>query len=139
MVEVLQKSIGDVFKESLGIEIEHCKHRPKQKGYVSKICFSYADKRGYAILWVQEPTLKKVSEILLFEKNPDDETLKDLVSELANFIVGHAKMIASDKGLKCSIETPVFEGIKSLEESLKTFLYKIEGRCLAMQIKGIDG
>jgi len=139
VVEILQKSIHDVFKDSLGIEIEYCKHRPRQKGYVAKIEFSYLNESGYAYLWIQRPTIKTVSEILLFEKNPDDEAIEDLVAELANFIVGHSKMLASDKGLECSIETPVFEGVKTLEDGLKTFLYKVGNRCLAIQIKGVDG
>ncbi len=140
MNDLLKKSIAEVFWQHLGIELQQCKSRPRQNGYRAQIPFCMdSDGSSTATVWVQRQTLKKVSEILLFDDDPDEETLKDLTSELANFIVGHAKMLASDKSLKCKIETPKFAGIGPLERGGTTYLYKIDNRCIALQVKGSDG
>ncbi len=140
MRDLLQTSMKEVFEQHLGIELQQCRSRPKQEGYKARIRFSdEKDGDSIATIWLQRHTLKKVSEILLFETDPDEDTLKDLTSELANFIVGHAKMLASDKNMKCKIETPEFVGIGTLAKGSITHLYKMENRCIALQIKGENG
>ncbi len=128
--------MAEVFEQHLGMKLQPCRSRPRQDGYRAQIPFS-SEKEGDSIatVWFQKPTLKRVSAILLFENDPDEETLEDLTSELANFIVGHAKMLASDRSLDCKIETPRFIGIGPLIENGLTHLYKTENRCIALQIK----
>ncbi len=129
--------MAEVFDHHLGMKLLPCRSRPKQSGYTAHIPFS-AEETGDAVatVWIQRATLKKVSQILLFESDPDEETLEDLTAELANFIVGHAKMLASDRNLPCQMKTPEFVGIMPLQKSGKTLLYKAENRCVALQIKG---
>ncbi len=131
--------MSEVFEQHFGMKLVPCKSRPTRSGYRAEIPFS-CDKEGHrvATLWLQKPTLKKVSALLLFENDPDEETLEDLASELANFIVGHAKMLASDRSIPCTIATPEFAGIGPLQSGCETLLFKTENRCIALQIKGID-
>ncbi len=129
--------MAEVFEQHLGMKLAPCRSRPRQSGYTAHIPFSTEEGGdSVATVWVQKPTLKKVSRILLFENDPDEETLEDLAAELANFIVGHAKMLASDRNLPCRIETPEFAGIMPLQKGGSTLLYKAENRCIALQIKG---
>lgn len=139
MTDILKSSIEEVFQQHLGIKLSSCRSFPKQSGYTAKIDFQSGKKRATATVWVQKHTLKKVSEVLLFEENPDEETLKDLTSELANFIVGYAKMAASDCNMEFKIGTPRYAGVVPLQKGLPTFLYKIGNRCIAMQIKEKNG
>ncbi len=131
--------MSEVFEHHFGMELAPCKSRPAQNGYRAKIPF-ICDTNGHSVatLWLQKPTLRKLSQILLFENDPDEETLEDLTSELANFIVGHAKMLASDRSMPCTISTPEFAGTGPLQNGCETLLFKTENRCIALQIKGKD-
>ncbi len=139
MTDLLRTSMSEVFEQHFGMRLVPCKNRPARSGYRAAIPFS-CEREGHmvATLWLQKPTLKKVSSILLFENDPDEDALEDLTSELANFIVGHAKMIASDRGIPCTIATPRFDGIGHLRSGCETLLFKTENRCIALQIKGDD-
>lgn len=62
-------------------------------------------------VYIGEQSLKKMSELFLFIDDPDDETKQDLVCEIANVIVGRAKVEASEKlGYKFDISTPKYIG-----------------------------
>ncbi|NPA30317.1 MAG: chemotaxis protein CheX [Epsilonproteobacteria bacterium] len=139
MTELFGQSVEEVFRQHLGIQTQPCKSRPKGKGYMAAIPFSYEGRAQEAILWIQAKTLKKTAEVLLFEENPDEETLKDLCAELANFVVGHAKMAASDRQIACEMGTPRFLGHGPLPAGTRRLLFKIEGRCMALTLKGSDG
>ena len=139
MIDLLEKSVEDVFRQTFGMEPFPCKSFPKGEGYEARIPVYDGTKEYAAYVWIQKPTLKKIAQTLLFEENPDEETLSDLVSETANFVVGHAKMIASDRKLSYRIETPVFEGKKSLNRRTTTLLWNVENRCMAVQIEAKDG
>ncbi|BDY12314.1 hypothetical protein HCR_06260 [Hydrogenimonas cancrithermarum] len=139
MNELLQTAMMEVFSQTFGLELQPCEAPPAEDGYTAEIPFSDGRESFSAAVWVQKPILRRLANLLLFEEDPDEETLRDLTSELANFIVGHAKMAASDKNLPYSIETPRFSGIKPLEQSDRTLLYEFENQCVALQIKGLNG
>jgi hypothetical protein len=80
-----------------------------------------------------------MSKILLEEEDPDHATLEDMTSELANFIVGHAKMVASEKATPYRMGTPSFGGIGPIETEGETFLFKVDDHCFAVSVKVIDG
>ncbi len=140
VIDLFRTSITEVFEQHLGMKLSPCRNFPMQNGYKAQIPFSNRDENSFlATVWIQKSTLKKVSKILLFENEPDEKTLKDLTAELANFIVGHAKMLASDRNLSYKIETPEFIGIGPLQKKSHTLLYKIGNRCIALQIKEQNG
>ncbi len=134
---LLNVSMHHVFENEFGLKLEECKNIPNHSAYTATIPYRSYSKEQIATIWVQKPTLKKLSNILLFDDNPDEETLEDLTKELANFIVGHAKMLAHNQDLDYDIKTPKFAGINRLEPKIETLLFKIDNRCIAIQTKEI--
>ncbi len=55
------------------------------------------------------PLLSQITELFLGEENPDEDTLKEMLLETTNMIVGSAKVLAEDSGDAFSIETPLIE------------------------------
>ena len=47
-----------------------------------------------------------MAQILLCEETPDEQTLKDLSCEIANLVVGSAKVIAANANRHFDITTP---------------------------------
>ena len=139
MRELFKTSIEEVFNANLGMKAEPCKSRPRGEGYLAQIPFSDGERSFVAEVWVQKKTLEKMAGVLLFDDAPDAQTLEDLVSELGNFIVGHAKMVASDRNLPYKMGTPRFVGVGPLPAGKKPLLYKVEGRCVAIFLKDADG
>jgi hypothetical protein len=135
---LLNTSMHHVFENEFGLKLEQCKNIPKHPAYTATIPYRTDSNNRIATIWVQKPTLKKLSNILLFEDNPDEDTLEDLTKELANFIVGHAKMLAHNQDLDYDIKTPKFTGIKVLEPKIETLLFKIDNRCIAIQTKDTE-
>ena len=139
VIDLFRTSIEEVFSQNFGLETKPCETFPKKEGYTASIPFSDGTTDFEAEVWIDEPALKEMANILLFEENPDPETLEDLTSEVANFIVGHAKMVASDRNLPYRMETPVFTGRRSLEKRGETLLYSVDDRCIAIQLKERNG
>lgn len=138
MNNLLNISMHHVFENEFGLKLQSCNNRPNHAAFTATIPYKSNQKEKIATIWVQKPTLKKLSNILLFEEDPDEDTLEDLTKELANFIVGHAKMIAHNQDLDYDIETPKFAGFNRLDPNIETLLYKIDNRCIAIQTKDLD-
>jgi len=135
---LLNLSMHHVFENEFGLKLDQCKNIPEHPAYTATIPYKSNSKDRIATIWVQKPTLKKLSNILLFEENPDEDTLEDLTRELANFIVGHAKMLAHNQDLDYDIKTPKFAGINKLDHKIETLLFKIDNHCIAIQTKEIE-
>ncbi|WP_353663022.1 chemotaxis protein CheX [Hydrogenimonas sp. SS33] len=138
MVDLFKSSMEEVFNRSFGLNVEPDESKPLPSGYAAEIPFSDGRRTYRATVWLERPVLEKLAEILLCENDPDEETLRDLTSEVANFIVGHAKMEASDRKLPYEMETPRFTGIEPLHPTDHTLHYRIDGRNVALQLKETD-
>ncbi len=125
----------EVFRETFGEAPRECADLPRVEGYMAQIPFEEGEKAYMARVWVEKPALRRLADLLLFDDDPDHETMEDLTAELANFIVGRAKMVASDRALPYRMGTPRYEGLGRLEEAEGTILYDVEGHCIALQIK----
>jgi hypothetical protein len=139
VIELFRTSVEEVFSDSFGLETEPCESLPKEKGFTAQIPFSDGSRDFIAHIWIEEAALKRLAGILLFDEDPDRETLEDLTAELANFIVGHAKMVASDRDLPYRMQTPAYTGEAPLESGENTLMFKVGGRCVAVQIKESHG
>jgi len=126
-----------VFENEFGLKLDRCKNIPRHFAYTATIPYRSDLKDRIATIWIQKPTLKILSNILLFEENPDEETLEDLAKELANLIVGHAKMLAHNQDLDYDIQTPKFAGINKLNPKIETLPYKINNRCIVIQTEEV--
>lgn len=63
-------------------------------------------------IYIADKSLTKMALLFLNEDLPDMETKTDLIKEIANLIVGKAKVVAQSDGLIFDISTPSFEGDK---------------------------
>ena len=61
-------------------------------------------------VYVRPHSLKKMAHLFLLEESPDPETLEDLIQEVANIIVGRAKVDAAANDLHFDIGTPRYLG-----------------------------
>lgn len=96
-------------------------------GYCSKISTSEANFFFYTDL----EFLHFLSNAILFESNPQKEDLYDLCNELANLVIGKAKVLYSQKNIQTTLSTPSFLGEKSSAPSrLEGIHFAIEkGKC----------
>ena len=120
-IEVLQESINKTPKDSI---------LPIKKGYLTKISMlknGAVDKDVFLLF--DKAFLKIVAKAMLEEDNPDKATLEDMAKELANLIVGHAKVLAKgDKGFNISV--PSYLGYKLIKDYDSGLHFKLgRGHC----------
>ena len=71
-------------------------------------------------LVMSEPLLKEVCSVLLFEDDPDEGTIKDMAMEVANQIIGNAKvLVESVKQEELLLSIPKIEENIKLEDVIK--------------------
>jgi len=128
------------FNNILGLDILECKTDSYKNFLYSKISI-YADEIKYDILFfLKKETIKLISNILLFEENPDEQTMIDILKEVANLIGGTAKTLIedSDEDLEYKLSTPEYLGsindIKALNLD-KKFAKKVKNRCFVIAIE----
>ncbi|HIV49155.1 chemotaxis protein CheX [uncultured Helicobacter sp.] len=120
-LEVVQESINKLPKDSI---------LPIKKGYLTKISMLKGDVIDKDVfLLFDKAFLKIVAKALLEDTNPDKATLEDMAKELANLIVGHAKVIA--KGNKSfNISVPSYLGYKLIKDYDSGLHFKLgRGHC----------
>lgn len=120
-IEVLQESINKLPKDSI---------LPIKKGYLTKISMlkgTEIDKDVFLLF--DKAFLKIIVKSMLQEDDPDKATLEDMAKELANLVVGHAKVLAKgDKGFNISV--PSYVGYKLLKDYDSGLHFKLgKGHC----------
>ena len=112
MKEYIEKSVGNFFKENLAFETCAKDDIDLQSVYISKISLNYSDKDENFYLILDSKLAKEISSVMLFDDDPDIDTIKDLVNETANLIIGNLKMvICEDKGVDdIELSTPKYIG-----------------------------
>ena len=103
-LEILKKSFLEVM-QTLNASL-HPHPTPLTQGYLASIKLN--DTTIYIL--ASTPLLTLLAQNLLFEDNPDAATLQDMTKELANLIVGKAKVLSQASGQAASISTPLFCG-----------------------------
>jgi hypothetical protein len=104
MIEIIKKSVKN-YLESLEADFNECQDK-NINGYVSKIEIS-GDKNADIYLVVPRKKLEYISEYWFGDQNFEE---KDLTNEIANLIIGNAKIISSEKDINFNISTPEFLG-----------------------------
>jgi CheY-specific phosphatase CheX len=92
---------------------------PKTKTLIAYIDIEANDSKKYRVYIATEHGFaQRVSKIYLEEDESDEETLIDMVLELANLIIGSAKVLAESEGKNpFSISTPNFEKVDMFDFS----------------------
>ena len=122
-IEVVQGSISQTPKDSI---------LPLKKGYLTKI--SLLEKQGTArevFLLFDKAFLRIFCIQLLDDNNPNTETLEDIAKEIANLVVGHAKVIgANENRQRFDISVPTYVGYKLLKDYDSGLHFKLKnGHC----------
>ncbi|MDR0747340.1 MAG: chemotaxis protein CheX [Helicobacteraceae bacterium] len=119
--------------ETLGIESELSKNDWEAAFWSASIPIG-GNMRAY--LYIPKPTLERMALLFLNEESPQDDVLRDLVMEVANLIVGKAKVIAQKNDLFFNISTPNFEGSDiNLKRRSKHIYFKFGEDGLAISVK----
>jgi len=120
---------ADNFAKSLGLSFDKCKDEVKE-GFVSKIEIN-GDLNFDVYILIPKKTLDLVS-ISLF--GDDDYDLADLTNEIANLIIGNAKVVAGEEGVSFNISTPEFLDKEKIDYDKKVDL-SINNECFAILFK----
>lgn len=90
---------------------------PEMRMFIAYINIVENDNTHKVYIAASKGVLQTLCEIFLFEEECDEETLKDMLLETANMIVGSAKVIAQDENMakKFDIRTPKFLDIKDFD------------------------
>ena len=114
------------FVHSVGGNFGKCNNPPKE-GYVSKIEIDGDIKKSIYIL-VPRETLDTLSMLLFGEKEYD---LQGLINEMANLIVGNAKVVAAEENVHFNISIPEFLDVKNVKYE-KREDYSIDNECFSI-------
>jgi len=127
------------FRDILSLDIKRCKNTKAKDLFCSQINFFKADRKLTFNFYFKKETLKNISEIFLFERELDEKSMKDLTNEIANLIIGSAKVLAEDEDEKSrfKISTPKFMGIAKASDIdfANAQLFKIKNRCFIIEMK----
>ena len=117
------------FAKSIGAEINHCNEKVED-GFISQIDIR-GDENLDIYLVLPKDVLDTVSELLFGDTDYD---IEDLAKEIANLIVGNAKVLASEENIHFNISTPKFHNKLDVSFDKKLDL-SIDGKCFSILFK----
>ena len=106
------KAVENFFQNTLELPCQNEQREQLSEIYTTQITINHEGKEYQFFICMGEKMLKTLSQHLLFEDNPDQETLIDLLNESANLIIGNAKVLweESDAGVNLKLTTPEYQG-----------------------------
>ena len=119
------------FAKSIGAEIDHCESEVKE-GFISEIDIR-GDENLDIFVVLPKDVLDEVSELLFGDKNYDVE---DLSKEIANLIVGNAKVLASEEDIHFDITVPKFHKDLNIKYDKRLDL-SLKDKCFSILFKEI--
>lgn len=126
-MDIIHNSFFDVVQKSIS-KTPHDSIMPLKRGYLSRI--SMVGTRNDVFLLFNKAFLRIFCVEFLGEENPSEQALEDMAKELANLVVGRAKVMTQELGKHFNISTPEYLGhrlIKNYDHGLH-FRLK-QGRC----------
>lgn len=131
--DIIKESFFEVIEKSVNLKLENS-IIPLKRGYavsIDMIDDKNKDLKISTYIVFNKVFLKIMCEKFLCEEDPDEDAITDMAKELANLIIGHAKVIAQNYKTTFNISTPTYLGIKvvaNYEEGLH-FRLLGEGHC----------
>ncbi len=136
------KAASHFCKDQLGTEVTKKQNikNIKDGALLAYIDITMEDTRKYRIyLRAEKEFVQLVAKIFLEEETSSEETMRDMMMECANLIVGSAKVIASKNGIAFSISTPhIKEKMPDDDQPEESALLQCSGKTLAIAIKKIN-
>lgn len=107
----IEKAVENFFISTLEVGCQEANQESVEDIYTTKIQITNFNKEYSFYLCMGEPILKKLASQLLFEEEPSQDTIIDLVNESANLIVGNAKVLWEEaEGAELTLTTPEYQG-----------------------------
>ena len=112
MQEHVKNSVQNFFHETLSVRCENYEKFPVLKVYCARITLSFEKERYHYTLSMRDETLQMISQVLLYEDNPDEDIKIDLICECANLIIGSAKVAIEEAngGILLQLSPPEYQG-----------------------------
>ena len=112
------KAVENFFQNTLELSCQSEQKEELSELYTTQITINHEGKEHQFFIGMGEKMLKVLAQHLLFEDEPDQETMIDLLNESANLIVGNAKLIWEEYDASASLKltTPEYQGY--FEENL---------------------
>jgi len=112
MLNTIKEAAENFCKHQIGQDHSVDERTTKKRTLIAYIDIEeHNGKRHRVYLAADEPFVQKVSQLFLEEQESDEETLKDMLLETANLIVGSAKVLAQESQTPYTIATPHFAKI----------------------------
>jgi len=132
MYNIIKKAVKN-FTDSVEAEISECKDE-NANGYTGKISV-HGDENYDIYIVIPDEKLSYIAKYYFGEEEFDAE---DLTKEIANQIIGNAKIIAAEKNISFDISVPEFLG--KYEEGLnydESMAFRFNnGKCFHIFFKG---
>jgi len=139
----IEDAVKNFFHETLSVRCETYGKFPPLKVYSAIITLSDESTKYSFSLCMSNATIKLISNILLYEDQPDEEIKTDLVCECANLIVGSAKVAieAANEGKLLQLSPPEYQGYFE-EEFTKVFedklYFKVHDELIMIGVESVD-
>lgn len=111
MIDIFIKAVHNFNDHQLGATSTHDTSFETTLLHYSTIELDFQGSKQTMQLWYSDDYVLRISNAMLFEPDPDEATIIDLVKETTNQIVGSAKIIASEEDVDFNIELPEYHGI----------------------------
>ncbi len=112
MIDNIKVAAKNFCTHQLGMECHNTKEIPQMRTFIAYIDIKTQSNEKFRVfLAANEQFMQNVATLFLEEEKSDEETLKDMVLETANLIIGSAKVLAQDSDNPYSIGTPYFQSI----------------------------
>ncbi|WP_104697626.1 MULTISPECIES: chemotaxis protein CheX [unclassified Helicobacter] len=132
-MEIFEKSFIDTIKDITQITPQEVSLK-LEEGYISSIKLG---ENTLVYVMANKEFLTLLSDILLFDNNPNEDTLNDLIGELANLIVGRAKVLFEEEGKNFTISPPMPCVKNTTIQYDKDRHFCINNACCSIFIKGV--
>ncbi len=112
MIKSIEVAAKNFCIHQLGMECQNIEKYDEVKTFIAYIDIVVIDGNKYRVfIAANETFIQSVATLFLEEKKSDEETLKDMTLEIANLIIGSAKVLAEKSENPYNIGRPSFEGI----------------------------
>jgi len=136
MIKIITQAAQNFLNNDLELLTVHS-DKPVDRGYISLITATTIKDKHEVYISCCSDFLRVISDVMLFDDNPDHETMDDLNKELNNIIIGSAKVLAEQQDLASfNISTPVSLGEKKFDIPYdSTATLSIDDKRLTIAIK----
>lgn len=140
MLNTIEEAAKNFCIHQVGVSCEPTDKITNDKTYTAYIDITTPDAKKYKVyLALAKTSIQKIATLFLEEDQSDDETLKDMMLETTNLIVGSAKVIAENANKPYNIGTPFFQNINKFDfdfDEIKTL--SMDGNSFIIAIKELD-